>query len=284
MTNYPDITYDSLAYIDIESLNSVFNESFKNYFVPLHLTTEQLLARIYAEAIDLKLSYGAFHNKNLVAFILHGIDTLDNEKVAHNAGTGVLPEHRGKGLSLSLYEYAISDLKKNGFNNSTLEVFVDNLPAIKTYERIGFTPVRKLLCYKGNTKSKIDLSVEIRMLPEPDWYLVEDTCEWRRSWQYNNNTLRRGWNNFVMLTAQTEGAVKAYCIVNMKNGRVANFGVINNNSFNYVSALFEYIERTINLPLMIINIDESAQESNTYLNSIGFQQFLPSYEMNKKIL
>jgi len=59
------ITFQSLAYIDIETLLTCFNESFKNYYITLQLTKEQLLERLYAEAIDLKLSFVAFHQETL---------------------------------------------------------------------------------------------------------------------------------------------------------------------------------------------------------------------------
>lgn len=108
----PKITFRSLAYTDIETLLNCFNGSFKNYYVPLQLTKEQLVGKLYAEAIDMKLSFGAFDTENLVAFILHGLDTVDNKRVAYNGGTGVLPAYRGKQLSYILYEYVLATVKK----------------------------------------------------------------------------------------------------------------------------------------------------------------------------
>lgn len=82
------LVFRSLAYTDIETLLECFNESFKVYYVPLQLTKEQLADKIYAKAIDTKLSYGAFDNDKLVAFILHGIDTINNRSVAYFKITG----------------------------------------------------------------------------------------------------------------------------------------------------------------------------------------------------
>lgn len=278
-----EISFDSLAYIDIESILNCFNESFRNYFVALQLTKEQLLERLYVEGVNLTLSFGAFHNKTLVGFILNAIDTVNSDKVAHNSGTGVLPAYRGQGISLSLYEYCIDELKNKGIAIATLEAFVENIPAVKIYERMGFAIVRKLVCYRGNSNCQIDSSIELENILYPEWNEIDKLCEWQRSWQYNNQTLSRAWNNYSMLGAYVGTILMAYCIVNFKNGRIANFGVVNKESHRYLSAIFAYIEQSIDLPLTIINIDKTSSESNQFLKEIGLEYWITSYEMERKL-
>lgn len=278
MINNSQITFQSLASTDIETLLQCFNESFKNYYVPLQLTKEQLADKIYGDAIDLKLSFGAFDNNQLVAFILTGVDTVDDQLVAYNAGTGVLPGYRGRKLSYSLYEYSIQQLKNHGIKKCILEVIDQNMPAIKTYGNIGFSTKRKLISYKGKPECITDPSIEIKPIQQPDWKMVEEMCDWQRSWQYNNNTLKRIWNNYTMLIADADNNAEAYCIVSFKNGRIAHFGSSSNDP-RFLSSLFAHLGETLDTPLIIINIDEKAEAANTFTSSIKLEKFIIQNEM-----
>ena len=60
------------------------------------------------------------------------------------AGTGeitnvaVLPEHRGFGLARRMLAVLIEEAVRNEVEDFTLEVRAGNLPAIRTYEKLGF--------------------------------------------------------------------------------------------------------------------------------------------------
>src|SRR5678809_1467020 len=99
------ITVQSLACTDVQILRNCFNSCFQHYYVPLQFGKEQFADKITTEAIDLKLSFGLFDDDTLIGFIIHGIDTVGNQKVAYNAGIGILPEYRGYKLSYLLYEH-----------------------------------------------------------------------------------------------------------------------------------------------------------------------------------
>ena len=276
-----EINFRSLAYTDIETLLICFNDSFKDYFVPLQLTKEQLAGKIYAEAIDMKLSFGAFHNGQLVAFILNGIDDIYNKKTAYNAGTGVLPGYRGQKLSMFLYIYLIDELKKNGIEKAILEVIDQNIAAIKTYERIGFAITASLISSKGKPENKTFDPSTIQISKHPDWGMITTMCEWKPAWQYNNNTLRRAWNNYTLFTSGDD-IVMAYCIANPENGRIAHFGR-NENGDEHISNLFGYLASTIEPPLTIIHVDEIATEANAFIKKTGIQHFINSFEMQMDI-
>lgn len=278
----PQITFKSLAYTDIQTLLKCFNESFKKYYLPQQLTKEQFADKLYAEAIDLKLSFGAFDNNSLVAFILNGIDTLNNKTLAYNAGTGVLPEYRGRRLSFSLYEYCLSCLKNSGIEKCVLEVIDRNFVAIKTYERNGFTSTRKLISYIGIAECDKTSTIDIKANIQPDWDIVDEMCEWERSWQYNNNTLKRSWDNYSMITAFSGDGAEAFCIANLKNGRVGNFGSKNKNT-KYLAPLFAYLGQNTKSPLTIINVDEMAVTSNSFITSIGLEVFYAACTMEKDL-
>src|SRR5687768_6451246 len=116
----------SLENTPLAEIAACFNLAFSDYFVKFAATEEYLKNRWRANSVDYSLSFGAFENGKLVAFIIHGIDKLNGKKTAYNAGTGVIPEFRGQKLVAQLYDFALSRLKAAGILQSTLEVITQN--------------------------------------------------------------------------------------------------------------------------------------------------------------
>jgi ribosomal protein S18 acetylase RimI-like enzyme len=52
----------------------------------------------------------------------------------------VSPEHRGTGINKQIIEILISWSKTQGMKDFYLDVYSENAPAIRAYEKIGFTP------------------------------------------------------------------------------------------------------------------------------------------------
>jgi ribosomal protein S18 acetylase RimI-like enzyme len=51
----------------------------------------------------------------------------------------VLPEYRGQGINQKIIEHLVQWTRAKGVNELRLEVYVNNDPAIKAYEKIGFS-------------------------------------------------------------------------------------------------------------------------------------------------
>ena len=279
------ITVQSLACTDVQILRNCFNASFQHYYVPLQFTREQFADKITTEAIDLKLSFGLFDGEILVGFLLHGIDTVGNQKIAYNAAIGLLPEYRGHKLSYLLYEHSLQELKKAGVTKTVLEVIEQNTPAIKTYEHLGFYTTRKLNSYQGKPKLPEDLPIEIETLPAPDWELIRKNCEWNPSWQYSTNCIKRAQSNYTLQVACCDKRPVAYCISNFSTGRVAHFGCSNiEYKEKYLAALFNQVNG-INPDhyTSVINVDTNALYANTFLLSIGLSRFFTACEMEMSL-
>ena len=60
------------------------------------------------------------------------------------AGVGVAVPHRGKGIGEALMLGAIDEARSRGLRDLWLEVLVQNEPAIRLYEKLGFETVREL--------------------------------------------------------------------------------------------------------------------------------------------
>lgn len=281
MIHTSQINVQSLSCIDVQTLRSCFNAVFKNYFTPVQLSREQFSDKLITEAVDLKLSFGIFDGDELVGFILNGIDIAANQKVTYNAASGILPEYRGYKLSYLLYEHSIQQLKLAGVGKIILEVIEQNIPAIKIYEHFGFLVTRKLNSYMGKPVLRELLPVDIETLAYPDWELIRKNCEWKPSWQYSTNCIKRAQSNYTLQVASTNKQPVAYCISNFSTGTIAHFGCSEIDAKEkYLSALFKQVNGVNNnQTTSVINVDTNALYANTFLLSIGLSRNFTSCEM-----
>lgn len=274
--------FASLGHTAPETIRACFNESFKDYFIPLQLNAEQFHNKLSAEAIDLSLSFGVFENDELTGFILNGIDTINGIKTAYNAGTGILPAFRGKGLSFSLYEFCIAALQKHGVQKTVLEVFQQNTPAIKTYQKAGFHITRAINSYKGRPTAKHIAAVDIREQAQPDWDWINTASTWQPAWQYNNHTLQRAWQQYKLWVAYEKNEAVAFIIFNSASGRVAVFGGTTVSEMEtYLTALFVHASSLYEQDITVVHVGSEAAEN--FLQSIGLQAFIYSYEMERPL-
>lgn len=273
--------YKTLEDISVADLVHVFNEAFSDYLVPIHLTKEQLLNKIISESIRKELSVGAFEGDKLVAFILHGIDTVKGDKTAYNAGTGVLPENRGNKLTYKLYEHAFPILKKNGVKKINLEVIAENEAAKKVYSGIGFTKTRSLNCYKGSISDlKTHSTVYVQHIYHPDWKILETFWDWTPSWQNSVSAINKSWSLLDTFGIFNENELLGYCVYNPKLNRIHQFAIDKNHRKSGLGRqLFQYLSLNKSKTVSLINIDNSALETNSFLSNAGLEIFIRQDEM-----
>ncbi|MFD1314897.1 GNAT family N-acetyltransferase [Namhaeicola litoreus] len=275
----------SLEKVNSKDILNVFNASFSDYFVPFKLTEEQLMSKMRADKIDLTLSVGVFENQRLIAFILHGFDIIDNQKVAYNGGTGVIPEKRGSGLTKKMYEACLPILEQKGIDIIFLEVITQNIQAIRSYEKIGFKTTRTLGCFKGNFKPI--KSYQIADIKEQDlyeWNLMESFWDINPTWQNSKNVLNRSKLENDSFGAYIDNQLVAYVIYNSKSRRIQQIAVHK-----------EYRKRGIGTKLIselakkhgnwfsIINVDKKAKNVTNFFNLSGFENYIDQIEMELKL-
>jgi ribosomal protein S18 acetylase RimI-like enzyme len=101
---------------------------------------------------------------------LHGKQLIDGKLVVYNGGTGVIPENRKSGWVREMYDLILPVLKEQGAEKLVLEVITENVPAIKSYEKFGYTVSRKLKCYRGDINIKaVKKDAEIREVADFGW-------------------------------------------------------------------------------------------------------------------
>lgn len=271
----------TLGGIDKKDILNVFNKSFSDYFIPFQLSEEQLTSKMLADKTELDLSVGVFENKNLIAFILHGFDKIDNKKVIYNGGTGVIPEKRGSGLTKQMYHFILPILKENRIDRLQLEVITENIPAINSYKKSGYKIERELCCYKGEINIlNINDRLEIKKLSNYDWDLMESFWDIYPTWQNSKNVINELKNNNISLGAYLENQLVGYVIYNPSNNRIQQIAVSKNfRQKKIASTIFREIIETYTNSLSIINVDKSSKCINTFLEKIGFENTLEQLEM-----
>ena len=270
----------SLKGIDNKEIAEVFNTSFADYFIPLELTAEQIMSKMWADKIDLRLSVGAFKNGKLVAFILHGLDTIGSEKVVYNGGTGVIPQERGQGLTQQMYRFILPILVERGIHKVVLEVITKNMPAIKSYEKSGFIVRRELFCYKGEVhinKANGDIVVK-RMVSYP-WKRLELFWDTQPTWQNSKNTLEILTNNAVF-GAYLKNQLVGYISFNPTSFRIQQLAVHKDHRKRGVAKrLVLELKESYGKAMAVINVDKTASALNAFFLNIGLDNHLAQYEM-----
>lgn len=271
----------TLKSTELKDLLQAFNSSFTNYFVPLKYNLEQLQSKIARENIDLDLSIGVFKDDLLVAFMLHGVDTVNGEKAIYNAGTGVIPEERSNGLSQKMYEFIIPILKDQQFSYSILEVISENQAARKSYENSGYKPIRDLWCYYGKPSvSKSNLDIQIREMKEFNWDLMKSFWDISPSWQNSQYSLSRVEEKLVSLAAYLGEKQVAYILFNPEKNRVLQLAVSKDyRNLGVASSLIKEIVTNYSSTISINNIDEKGSCLHGFLNFLGLESEIKQIEM-----
>ncbi|AZA78062.1 GNAT family N-acetyltransferase [Chryseobacterium sp. G0186] len=278
--------FKTLKNIDLEELLSVFNHSFSDYVIPFHLTREILDFKIATEKIDLSLSVGAFEDDCLVAFILQAEKIENGRGTVYNAGTGVIPESRGKGLVRKMYDFIIPVLKERNINTLLLEVIDNNQQAIRAYENLGFTIVRRLLCFHGNTnQAHHNSEVIIKELADFQWEKFSSFWDVEPSWQGSAFVVKDMKKNCIILGAFKDEKLVGYVVYNSTVRKVYQIAVDKNHRRQGIgSILFEVIKNNINgQPISLNNVDEISEDTAIFLQKIGLNNHVSQFEMKRSI-
>ncbi|MDF2718117.1 MAG: family N-acetyltransferase [Paenibacillus sp.] len=116
----------------------LWNLGFSGYYSDMSTTMEKFVPRLGRESIRPDLSIAVFVDGEPAGFVLVALKTVDGVGIAWNGGTGVSPNHRGKGLAKLLMREAVQTMKESGAAKGLLEVVQKNAGAIAAYESSGF--------------------------------------------------------------------------------------------------------------------------------------------------
>ena len=118
----------------------LFTAGYEGYFMPIAIdaATFGFLARTFD--YDLDASRVARDGEESIGLVM----VARRGEEAWIGGVGVVPGRRGGGVGRRLMEAAAAEARARGVTRLWLEVLVQNAPAIRLYEQLGYERVREL--------------------------------------------------------------------------------------------------------------------------------------------
>ena len=279
------IEIKTLSEVSHQDILECFNLSFSDYSIPFKLNLEQLEIKLKTENINKAISIGAFKEQKLIGFVLHGERNLDKNLTSYNAGTGVIPNERGQGLTNRMYEFIKPKFNSSGFKEVVLEVISNNSSAIKNYEKIGFEPVRDLNCYKGELLvDQINKGITIKQVENVNFENLNQFGEIEPTWQNSKETIINLGSDAICLLAYADSELCGYTVVNRVNNRILQIAVKEAMRNRLIgSTMLKYVKDKITKSTTIINVDSCYESTLNFLESRNLRKFLVQKEMKLKI-
>ena len=164
--------FRNLETTNFEEITDTWNLAFSDYIVPVNVTPEKLEAYFKVTGVDKSRSFGAYYGGKLVGLLINSVDIYRGSKAAYDAMTGVVPEHRGKGLFTSLFEHTRNNLKNDMITHYYLEVITTNEKAVSIYTKKGGKVEREFVFLNG--KANEGFGTDEEPVKEPN---VETTAD-----------------------------------------------------------------------------------------------------------
>lgn len=274
---------------DFARLHAAFLEAFADYIVPFGLTKEQLKNHIAINAVDLSKSIGAFDGEKMIGFTLNAFGMWNGERTVYDAGTGVVPDFRVRGIGEKMFEFMRLLLEEANVRQILLEVINGNERAIRLYRKIGFCEARKLLIFEQ--KKPMDFAArfaqdfEIRETETADWSLFKSFWDANPSWQNSAEALERSPSPKKIITAVTRRKIcVGYAVFFPKSGFAAQLAVDKNHRRRGIGSLILSEMRRLSekeKPLRVNNVDARLINAVEFFKNRGFVETLSQSEMIK---
>ena len=215
--------YRSFTEADIPALHATHNLAFSDYSVNMQMPEEVMRRNFLHNGVRLSLSIGAWADGDLVGFIMNGVGDWQGRLTAYDAGTGVVPAHRGHGVARELFRTAVPLLKTAGVTQYMLEVIESNEAALKVYRGLGLHETRALDCLSCPLERRMAAAsapapAAVAEIETPDWSLLRTFWDWEPSWQNSVAALERRAGPRTVLGAYRDERCIGYLVVGPGGG------------------------------------------------------------------
>jgi GNAT superfamily N-acetyltransferase len=191
---------------------AVMNAAYADYFVPTHVSQEQLelMDRCY-DIMPSRSVVARMRSENIGMALL----SLRSDR-GWISGVGVVPAWRQRGIGRGMMDWLIEQARAAGARRITLEVIAENRAARQLYTSLGFREVRELLCWqRPATADPLPIPIErlVQMSPQD---LLDSFAAWHDQppcWQRELATLRKLAGPLTGYRLDYEGRPAGYCIV-----------------------------------------------------------------------
>jgi len=266
------------------ALHQAFIAAFSDYNIPFQPSLEAFKNRIYQKLnIHYGLSRLAIENETVVGFVLHTVGQYQEKTTVYDAGIGVIPSHRKRGIASQLMTKTIETLQEADLNRIVLEVITGNHAALGLYENFGFQKRGMLKCFKGKDLKPRPMIPEVTVVQSNDWRpgKYESMVAYTPSFMDSDPQLTANIRNETILEAYWNDALAGYIIFQPRTGRISQFAVLARFRRNGVGGILihETIKRTLRNELSILNVPASETDTINALKHLGFINQVDQYEM-----
>jgi ribosomal protein S18 acetylase RimI-like enzyme len=282
-----------IKFLDIDQLTQLYRtfiDSFSNYGIPFYPPSfVQFESDLERDGVDISRSIGTFDEGRLIGFSLNGFGNFSGEPTAYDASTGILPEYRQRHAASSMFEWLFPRLREQECRQMVLGVISSNQPAIRLYEKLGFTQTRELLCYQRlltvEPATRKCPQIEIRPMAAPDPGFA-DFWDAEPSWQNSLDVIGRTPERNRIFGAFEAGDLCGYVIVSPQSGTIVQLGVAPERRRRGVGGeLLWQAQKVVRAGtnLRTLNVDASVGSLNGFLKSKGFTTTITQLEMCKRL-
>lgn len=289
------ISFRSLSEEDFGQLYKTLLEAFSDYIVPMQPEIDALRRLYLMEGVALDYSFGVFDDDKMIGFTVNGIGDWQGKLTAYDAGTGIIPAYRRKGISRRMFEYILPVLRARQIEQYLLEVIVENKPAFELYKSLGFQIKREFAVFKRDKifisedpRQQYQPNIEIKEIENPDWNFLQSLWTYHPSWQNSIDSMKRSAAdtaiNKKVLGVFLDNKIIGYGIVFPKSGNVPQFVIAENHRRkNLGSLLLNALQKQAKAELKVNNIDQKAHDITAFLRTNGFSLLTRQYEMLLKL-
>jgi ribosomal protein S18 acetylase RimI-like enzyme len=191
-------------------LAAIFNAGYEGYYTPFNLDEDafRFMSRVWDDDLDAsRVALVGDEPAGICKLAIRG----DRGWIA---GIGVATGHRGQGVGEALMRGVLDVARERGLREIWLEVLVQNEPAIRLYEKLGFERVRDLEVWTLDTVSGDGGSARPVPLEQAQERIGRERTE-REPWQRADESVA----NFDEVEAlESEGGVVVF---RSKGGRTS---------------------------------------------------------------
>lgn len=288
-----------LASVDESQVYRTFMKAFADYAMDASGTKEDpFRLRMAKNNVDFDASAGAYiedashdDGDRLVGFTLIGIDEVDGILTAFDAGTGIIPDFRGQGLAKRMFDHALPALAERGVKRFLLEVLQGNEPAIKAYQKSGFSIDREFKCFAADTALLRELpqstGVDIRISDAASFEALTIEADWTPSFENRFTAHLAIPEKITFLEASIDNervGTLTYCselnwLLSLLVKRSArNRGVGRSLLQHLASSMPETVTK-----LAALNVDGKDEGMQSFLATVGFSPLVDQYEMSRSL-
>lgn len=282
-----------LSGVDTHLLYQTFLSAFSDYVQDVsHVTETNFVNRFTRGGVDYAASVGVYFQGELVGFTIIALDNYKGTSAAFDAMTGLVKAHRGKGLAKAIFEHALPKLREKGVENFYLEVIQENEPAVRAYEKTGFSIEREMDAFglsadAPRLEPPAGLYVEIRPIERADLQQAAQFFDWQPSWENSLASIQRVPDEVICLGAFQEEKLVGALAHHPASTWLLSLAVDPASRRQKVgTALLAELQARLGEKfntIKVVNVDHADEGMLRFLEQTGFEVLINQYEMKLAI-